>query len=370
VPSVTKVLLEPCHEGQLGEYITAMAWSPQGQTLAMASGAGEVCVVGVETRLIASLQDGIGQSVDCLAFSSDGQFLAAGGQSGQLQIWRMTESPTLVATLDNPRTWIDRLAWSPVRNELAFSLGRHVQIWDAETSEVVATLPFESSSVLGLSWHPQGEYLAVGGQQGVKLWQRWAWEDDPQLRETAGASMALAFSPDGEYLASGNLDRTLLVWAFENPFPWQMRGFPGKVKQIAWSDISVGQAPLLASASMDAVVTWTKQSDATDGWAAKVLDLHRGRVNAIAFQPRSTLLASAAEDGWICLWEKGQKAVQILNGAPDGFSCLAWHPSGQLLAGGGQAGEWLIWGKSSRGRGFQEDAERGRHGDAGRGVRG
>ena len=134
--------------------------------------------------------------------------------------------------------------------------------------------------------------------------------------------------------------------------PGRCAASPGKVRQLAWSDIPVGQAPLLASASDTAVVIWRKKSDASDGWDAQVLDLHEQRVNAIAFQPGSTLLASAAEDGWVCLWKKAQQATQILEGAPQGFSTLAWSPNGQWLAAGGQEGEWLVWKQRNRGRGF------------------
>jgi WD40 repeat protein len=35
------------------------------------------------------VQVGDGQSIDCLAFSKDGEFLAAGGQDGRMKIWQM-----------------------------------------------------------------------------------------------------------------------------------------------------------------------------------------------------------------------------------------------------------------------------------------
>ena len=356
MPSVTKTSLDLCQRGHLNDYVTAIAWSSKQSTLAIASAAGEIRLVNPETQQENCLQEANGESIDCLAFSSDGQYLAAGGQSGQLLIWPIppssyspTHSPTI---LSHPRTWLDSLAWNPTHNELAFSLGRYAQVWDIEAGDVITTLQFENSSILDMGWHPQGNHLAVSGHQGVKIWHRDDWDADPEVREMAAASMAIALSPDGQYLASGNLDRTLLVWPFDSADPWQMRGFPGKVRQLAWSDVTVGQAPLLATASGNNVVIWRKQSDASDGWDAEVLNLHEQRVNAIAFQPRSTLLASAAEDGWICLWHKAQRTNQILEGASQGFSTLGWSPNGKWLAAGGQQGEWLVWQQSHRGRGF------------------
>ncbi|NJL87310.1 MAG: hypothetical protein HC886_17150 [Leptolyngbyaceae cyanobacterium SM1_1_3] len=71
------------------------------------------------------------------------------------------------------------------------------------------------------------------------------------------------------------------------------------------------------------MVIWRKKSNVSDGWDAQTLDLHEQRVNAIAFQPGSALLAAAAEDGRVCLWPKAQQATQILEGSPHGFSTLA-----------------------------------------------
>lgn len=180
--------------------------------------------------------------------------------------------------------------------------------------------------------------------------------------------MAIAWSPDGKYIASGNLDRTITVLEWENPLskavspatatekpllPWVMRGFPGKIRQLAWSDVltKVG-ASLLASASAEGIVVWEKQEDESSGWEGRVLAGHEETVQSIQFQPNSFLLASAAADGWICLWQQAKRQTQVLNGAPSGFSCLSWHPQGQQMAAGGQNGEVFIWSKVLRGQGF------------------
>ncbi|MEM9120359.1 MAG: hypothetical protein AAGD09_21110 [Cyanobacteria bacterium P01_F01_bin.56] len=351
MPGVTQTLLERRSQGTLNDYVTAIAWSPH-HSLAIASAAGEILLVNPESSKEQFLQTGNEQSIDCLAFSADGRYLAAGGQSGQLLIWSISSPTDPPMVIPHPRTWLDRLSWHPTRNELAFSLGRYAQVWDAEVETVVTTLQFENSSVLDLVWHPQGSHLIISGHQGVKIWPSDDWDADPTVREIDAASVAIALSPDGQYLASGNLDQTLLVWPFNSAEPWQMRGFPGKVRQLAWSDLNVGRAPLLATASGTDVVVWRKKRDADDGWDAQVLDLHDERVNAIAFRPGSTLLASAAEDGQLCLWKKAQQVTQILEGASRGFSTLAWSPNGKCLAAGGQQGEWLLWQQSNRGKGF------------------
>ena len=356
-------LFDPHWQGNLSEYVTAVAWSPDGTTLAASSAAGEV-VLWNPTSLT-TLQASTGQSVDCLAFSRDGQFLAAGGQDGRVKIWCLQPIPPnppldrrveseLIATLENAPAWVDNLSWSPTSNQLAFCLGRYVQVWDAQAQEVAATLNFEKSSVLGMSWNPSGQHLAVCGNRGVKVWNAQNWDDDPSILSLPTASMAIAWSPDGKYLATGNLDNTLSVWEWGNFDPWLMRGFPGKVRSLAWSDpVTPVGASVLATACVEAVVVWEKQADESLGWEGQALEAHERVVQAIAFQPGTFLLASAAEDGQVCLWQEATQVAQVLNGAPEGFSCLAWQPQGQgrtqdspLLAAGGQNGELLIWSKS------------------------
>ena len=349
-----KPLLSPTWQTLLADYVTAIAWLPDGARLVAASAAGEVVVFDARTGTSMMLQGEQGASVDAIAVSADGQFLATGGQDGAVSIWQVAaETPTLVSKLENSRVWVDCLQWHPHRPELGVGLGRYAQVWDAAAQAVVTTLNFEASSVLDLAWHPSGDALLLAGNQSVKTWRREAWDDDPLIRETGGASGAIAISPDGQYLASGNNDRTLLVWAWDNPYPWQMQGFPGKVRQLAWSTVTAqGDAPLLASASAEGVVVWAKAEGEAEGWTASVLDLHSGTVRAIAFQPQSKLLASASEDGWVCLWQNATQAAQILEGAADGFSTLAWSPQGKYLAAGGCGGEVVVWGQVLAGKGF------------------
>lgn len=333
-------------QGELADYITAIAWSPDGQSLAFCSAAGEVGLYTVTAQTVQYLQSATGRSVDCLAISPDGQFLAVGGQDGAVKIWHMHAAQAdPIITLENGSAWVDRLQWHPTMNQLAFGLGRYVQIWDAESDDIVTTLNFASSSVLGMDWHPSGQWIALCGHRGAQVWNATDWDDDPQVLEIPSASVAIAWSTDGLYLADGNLDSTLTVVEWSRPqHPWVMQGFPGKVRQLAWSQqLTQTGAPLLATSSSESIVIWERSIDESVGWANQVLDAHEGIIQAIAFQPQSLLLASAAEDGCVCLWQESQELVQVLEGSPHGLSCLAWHPRGSLLAAGGQAGEIRVW---------------------------
>jgi len=324
---------------KLTDYITALAWSSQGEILAVSSAAGEVVVW--ENGELTTLQTATDKAVNCLAFSHDGKYLAIGGQDGKVRIWCENK---LISTLENAPIWVDQLAWSHTDNQLAFSLGRYVQIWDADTSEVVVTLNFHDSSILGIDWRKDGKYLAINGYKGVKIWSTQDWDEEPFILSMSTVSTAMAWSNDGEYLASGNMDRTLTVLQWENPDPWVMRGFPGKIRQLAWSELKTPTgAPILAASSVDGIVLWEKSSDESVGWEAQILSNHLDIIKAISFAPQSFIIASAGADGWLCLWDENKEVSQIFTDTSAGFSTLSWHPQGQLLAAGSEQGELIIW---------------------------
>ncbi|TAE58177.1 MAG: hypothetical protein EAZ76_03305 [Nostocales cyanobacterium] len=331
------------YSSKFADYVTSLKWSTSGEKLAITSAAGEVIIW--ENQELTYLQTAIGKSVDCVGFSTDGKYLAAGGQDGTVKIWQGNQ---LITTLENAPIWVDKLAWHPINNHLAFSLGRYVQVWDADKEEIIVTLNFESSSILGIDWRNDGNYLAVSGYKGLKVWSSENWDDEPYTFDHGTVSVAMGWSKDGKYLASGNMDRSVMVLEWGNPDPWVMCGFPGKIRQLAWSDVKTGTgAPLLATSSVDGVVVWEKAEDETVGWEAQVLTNHVDIINAIAYQPNSILLTSAGADGWLCVWKEDDEVSQILTGVNGGFSTLAWHPQGKFLAAGGEQGELLIWSKTN-----------------------
>lgn len=342
-------------QGMLADYVTSLQWSADGSTLAAASAAGEVVLWQDEAaEKLHYLELDSGESIDVLSFSGDSQFLAASGSAGTVKIWQLSgQKAEVIATLKSERAWIDKLAWSPTENLLAYSPGKQVCLWDLETKETVAKLDFDQSSVLALAWHPLGEYLAVAGNQGVKMWDARDWQEDPYCLDIPSVSVAVAWSPEGQYLATGNMDSSLVVVDIKNPHPWVMRGFYGKVRQLAWCDRpTVLGTPLLAVCHAESIAVWEKQFGPNSEWDAWELEGHLGVVQAIGFQPGTFHLASAAEDGQVCIWRDAEQVWQLLGGAPDGFSTLAIHPQGKAIAAAGVSGELIIWFKSTAGQGF------------------
>lgn len=348
-------ILELSAKETLSDYVTALAWSPIGNTLVAASGAGEVHLLnkGVGT----SLCQPTGQSIDALAFSFDGKWLATGGQDGTITLWQMDgDTPKIADTLECG-SWVDRIDWNPNCNYLAFNQGKTVQIWDADRAEAVISLD-GIVTPQDIRWSPDGKQLAIALKSNIHIWNAHNWDERLYQWELTSPASAISWSPDSSYLACAVHDHSIgvLDWSKaqhlqreptdENDLPTLMRGFPGKIRQLAWADLplSADLPPIMAAATRELVTMWMHSPEGWDSW---VLDLHSGTVLDLAFQPKSGLLASLSDDGSIILWQAALEAAQVLEGAEGGFSCLAWHPSGRHLAAGGQQGELFVWSSCS-----------------------
>ena len=342
VKSPSKKQFKLTDKQQLSEYITGIAWSVDGN-LAMITAAGELAIWQAgKLNVLASPNN---YSLDCLGFSHNGKYLAVAGQKGEVQIWQNIDHGfELFTTVNNDKAWIDSLAWHPSENVLAYAVNRQIKVWDVDNNNEIASLEFQDSSVFNLAWHPEGHLLAASGHGGVKVWQKEDWQKTPYHLEVPGASLECAWSSNGKYLASGNLDRTISLLHWDNPPPWLMQGFPGKVSQVAWSQ---SDKSLLAASCQEGVSVWQYQQN---NWHNYILK-HQKTVKAISFSPNSSLLATAGDDGKISLWQ-GNKLIKFLQGTNNGLSCLAWQPTGKYLVAGGQNGELFVYQESISGKGF------------------
>jgi len=335
--------------GDLQQPISAMAWSVDGEFLAITSTGGELLLLDFRAGCEELLRGDHDSSLDVVGFSGNGQFLMAAGQAGELLLWELGGTgvrPLAMDPIPLGSGWIDAAAWQPGGLLLAVAAGRELRLWDGakrQWREPPLSLP---GTLQTLAWSADGVQLAASCHGEVVLWQPClSSPSDPPLRHAiASAGLALAFSGPGNHLACGMLDRSLLVWPQDcHGQPWQFSGFPAKVRQLAWSDQPGRLAPLLASAAGEAVILWTQVKQGAKAWQPEPLLWHEKRVQALAFAPRSTLLASASSDGSVALWDGKGQMLQPLEGQGCGFNALAWRPDGLHLAAGDAQGRWWLW---------------------------
>ena len=143
----------------------ALAYSPDGRTLAVAGDDGQVVLRDVGSGREVARLEGHGDAVSCLAFSPDGRTLATGSYDRTVKLWDPATGRER-ATLSGHANWVFAVAFAPDGKALA-SAGhdKTVRIWDAATGRETMTLSGHSSSVRALAFAPAGggRRLATGG---------------------------------------------------------------------------------------------------------------------------------------------------------------------------------------------------------------
>ncbi|HEY1175954.1 MAG TPA: Hsp70 family protein [Phytomonospora sp.] len=153
------------------------------------------------------------KGVRCVAWSPDGQLLAAAGCQGLVKIWQVVgEDPTMVLRTD-PLT-IRQLAWSPDGRRLVFGdAGGDVRMWTIGGTKAVTLPNGHSAAVEAVSWSPDGKRIASGGvDRVIRLWDAESSDPVGELTGHAGDITAVCWTADSKYLVSGSGDRTVRIW--------------------------------------------------------------------------------------------------------------------------------------------------------------
>jgi WD40 repeat protein len=150
----------------------------------------------------------------CLAFSPDGEYLAAADVEGKVEVFEAETGKSLFA-LEAPGREIRSVAFSPDGHYLAAAVWYDcvVKVWDVKRRAEQCTLVGHTGRLHCVAFSPQGERLASAGDDGVvKVWDLKTEREALTLRGHTGPVYALAFSPDRWRLASGGADGTVRLW--------------------------------------------------------------------------------------------------------------------------------------------------------------
>ncbi|KEY75048.1 hypothetical protein S7711_09655 [Stachybotrys chartarum IBT 7711] len=270
--------------------------------------------------------EGHGGSVMAVAFAPDGQLLASASGDRTIKLWD-PDTGTLRQTLEGHGGFLMAVVFAPDGQLLASaSEDCTIKLWDPDTGALRQTLEGHGGSVMALAFAPDGQLLAsASGDRTIKLWD----PDAGALRQTLEINAivtAVAFARDGQLLASASHDRTIKLW---DPDTGALRQTL-EINAIVTAVVFAPDGQLLASASEDCII---KLWDPDTGALRQTLEGHGGSVTAVSFARDGQLLASASEDCTIKLWDQDTGALrQTLEGHFGWVMAVAFAPDGQLLA--------------------------------------
>ena len=331
-------------KGVLGGSDRAIAFSPDGKHLAVASGIGIWIYEVATAREHALLNGGRPTLIRSVAYSPDGTILAAGTGNGTIQFWEVENRrrlPTrIMPRLRGPAGEVDALAFSPDGKTLASGTYEDVTLWDVETGGHLSTLKGHEHRIFSLAFSPDGTTLVSGAEDDTaKLWDVTTGKNLATLKHARNVS-SVALSPDGASLAAA-ASKSVTLWNIETHKKIVALSHSYHVDSVAYSP----DGRTVVSGSWREVSIWDVST------ANKIATLEQeGRVGALAFSPDGKILASAntdrfgGSDGTIVLWNiSAREYVGILKGHTERITTVAFLPDGSRLAAMLRDGTVKFW---------------------------
>jgi serine/threonine protein kinase/Tol biopolymer transport system component len=306
--------------------------------------------------LLRSLADpGNGKySVRFVAFSPDGQTLAAPGSDGHTYLWDPATGhrKAMLTDTGTGSNGIAAVAFSPDSRTLATadSNGR-TYLWDATTGHPIATLTDPGTGSFGVRtvvFSPDGELLATADSNGrTYLWDVATWHQIATLTDTGtGATGAtVALSPDSAMAATADSNGHAYLWEVATRDQITTLTSNDTGKYGLWAAAFSPDGKTLATADGSGHLhLWdvtTRRETAT------LTDAHTGTYGiwAVAFSRDGEKLASGDSNGRAYLWDVQTRHQLTVLKDPGGVSVLgvAFSPDGKTLATADSDGRTYLW---------------------------
>ncbi len=264
----------------------------------------------------------VGKWVISAMFSPDGQHIAAGVGDSTVTLWNTATGS--VWKKYGPSLNIYRVRFSPDGQYFCHGGGAdsNITVREVATGSVVKVLKAGVYGLASLAYSPDGKYIMHSGRL-ANLWNVVTGSLESIVAGHIGQVNSVAFSTLGQYFASGGDDAQIIVRSGASG--QHVRSFHlGSFKRI-YSVVFSPNEKLLAAGSISSVYLWR-----TGTWDT-VRTIPRG-VNAIAFAPDGSLLATAERYAPVQLWDVATGAfVRAFSGQTGEIRSVSFSPDGKYI---------------------------------------
>ncbi|GEM_PF-2548209 len=324
------------------ESIDSVAWSPDGQFIATGFDGGTVYLWDAKKYSVLKIFNLRGDFRLPVAFSHDGRVLAAGARN--IAVLIDAGSGQVLQTLSPEPNYVYTLAFSHDGTSLvAGTVDGALRLWDVGSGELRKILLRHSGWIDCFAWFPGGRVMASGSPDGtLRLWE---YPSGKHLRalvrkkEPGDDSFScwlnsLAVLPDNTIIVAAYYDGTILFWDCKT----------GKVRSRTKLDKSHTLAVL---PGMKAIAIGGSSLSLLDEEGAKIERTWAqkpGQIYVMAASPGENLLAEASLCGVVRIWDALSGDLRCTIDKAEWFlNSLDFSPVGKSIAGAGSDNLIHLW---------------------------
>ena len=321
-------------------YVSSIAFSPDGKTLASGNwDKGDIIQLWntSDGRLIDTLR-GHTQKISTIAFSLDGTILASGGEDKTIKLWKLSDN-TLIKSIPAHNGEVLSVNFSPDGKTLVSgSLDSTIKLWHAVDGSLIQTLSGHSTGVFSVKFIPNSQALvSASGDQTIRIWK---WDDAliKTIKAHKGIVYTVRFNPLGDTIASTGSDNKVKLWRVTEGS--LQKEFSGHQSQVYSLNFSPDGNTIASSDSSSIIKLW----QTTDNSLIADLKGHTSEVNSVSFSTDSKILASASRDKTVKLWDvNSRKIIRTLKGHNKEVLNVVFSPKGDIIASAGKDNTIKIW---------------------------
>jgi WD40 repeat protein len=319
--------------GPLTQAVRAVAFNGAGTQIGAA--AGKIVIVwnladGKEVRKLEHPAE-----VASLSFSADGTRLATAAADNAARLWELATGFQLQAFLHTGP--VRAVACHPGNNALLISgsADKTVALHTTTISRVLAT----GTPVRAVSVTANGTHVLTAGDDGkIKLWNTGNGANERTLEAGGKALHALAVSKNNILLAAGGDDQTLRLFTLADGKLLAEIKAPGVVRSLTFTPNSQALAAACTPAGGAGVLqTWNvlyNPGQPTPAEFGKPVQTYAGAATDVAFDNTGSLFYSGNGDQTIKVWKFAADTPTKNFAHPAIVDAVAFNPAGTQLATG------------------------------------